>query len=442
MKKIKKDTIVINTENKYMNKYYCEKFIKAHEEVHKMFHNKYFKIRSLLENDLETLDFNFDFSLMDETWSNKQKADWLVERQANTLALCICIPEDGIRAKLDNVLQKGNLKENILDMPNLMEDAIRRLSLLYEMPFSFVKSRALQLGYDTVLGSFISVDNQNWDSIYFPKGTLKNGQTFIIDKQGLENVCAENKYLKNALDSGELIYLGYVVSKNDKKYVQRIDSDCESETKGYEYKLTDYGRAHADECCQIFFLKEIGEENLEGIYNCYYLNYGFSAHTETHYEYNPEFKDDQKDEELKKEIELFKNEYEKISNTFADREYQNLKTGADFLNYHMEKKKISIYDLSDRTLLSETTIKRYKKGAKPSLPNLMAIFIGLNLHEEFCDDMMNAYGIQFPKYDMVYKVYRKLIREHSDGNIQQWNRILKEFEYSELPDTRGQKNCK
>lgn len=438
VKKINKNTIVINSKNKYMDNDKCYEFVIAHEITHKRWHKKYFRIRSLLEDDLEKLDYRFDFSLMDETWTNKQKADWMIEWQANMFAFCICIPKEKILEELNEVLKKGKLKEHILEMPQLMEDAIERIASRNKVPFPFVKYRALQLGYDMALGTFISANNQNWDPIYFPKGTLNEGQTFIIDKQNLEKVCLDNVHLKEELDTGKLIYLGYVVAKNDKKYVERINTDSEREKTGYGYRLTDYGKAHADECCIKFFKEE--KEKFPGItYNKHYLNAAFSAESETHHYYDPSFSDNQSDEDLKRNIEKYKSEVNKIIQEKKTQEYQNLVGFSDYLKYHMKKKNISISELADRTYLSETTIKKYRKNVTPTFRNLMAIFIGLNLHAEFCLDMMNVSGLQFKRNDLEHILFQKLIRDHTDGNIHQWNRILKCNKYSEIPDRRGKK---
>lgn len=446
--KIKKNTIVINSN--YDNDEYYE-FIITHEQIHLLMHSSYFRIRSMLENDnLKTLDAKFDAKFdvsqifkcslpsMDETLTNKQKADWMVEWQANMLALCACIPSKFTINNLNKILEKSESQEHILEMPQLMEKEIKRLASKYRVPVSFVKYRLMLLGYDMALGTFISVNNQKWDPIYFPKDTLDEGQTFIIDKQNLEKVCLDNVHLKEALDTGKLIYLGYVVAKNEKKYVERINTDSEREKTGYGYRLTDYGKAHADECC-IKFFKEEKEKFLGITYNKNYLNADFSAESATHHIYSSSFEDNQSEEDLLRNSKKFMCEVKKIIEEKKSQEYQKLEDFSDYLKYHMKKKDISISELADRTYLSETTIKKYRKGVTPTFRNLMAIFIGLNLHAEFCLDMMNVSGHQFIRNNLEHILFQKLIRDHTDGNIAQWNRILKCNGYSEIPDKRGQK---
>ena len=69
----------------------------------------------------------------------------------------------------------------------------------------------------------------------------------------------------------------------------------------------------------------------------------------------------------------------------------------------------------------------------------MAVFIGLNLPEIYCDQMLDACGLALKDMDLKQKVYRVLIREHSDGNLDQWNKILRGFNLESIPNRRNQK---
>lgn len=432
-KTVKKNTIVINSESKYINDLNCEEFVKAHERAHFLFHRKYKKIRSLLDSDLETLDFIIDMPYMEKTWSNKRKADWVVEWQANMYGIGAIIPEKWVCEILDDALEKSDSVRDILCMPKIIEKAVETLASICNISHSFVKFRAFQLGYDMAAGTFISVDNQNRDPIYYPKGTLGVTQTFIIGRQELEKVCAKDSNFKEALDSGELIYLGYVVCKNDEKYIEKIEDDYEREIRGCGYKLTDYASAHADECCTIFSFAGAGEDDLEKEYSSYYLNFRLSSYENLEYYVDRE-------REVQKEIERFRKEREEILKILESGEYQKWRTFSDLLKFHMAKNKMTISELEERTTLSSTIIKRYKKGAIPSLENLMAIFVALNLHEIFCNDMLEACGYKLSDRNEKSAIYKKLIREHSGENIHQWNTILRQAGYPILPNKKGQKN--
>ena len=93
--------------------------------------------------------------------------------------------------------------------------------------------------------------------------------------------------------------------------------------------------------------------------------------------------------------------------------------------------------LADRTDLSETILKCYANGSKsPTIENMMAIFIGLNLHPDFCYDLLQKEGKQLVENGPnAYRddIYRTLINDHTDGNLEQWNLILKAAKLDPIP---------
>ena len=83
-------------------------------------------------------------------------------------------------------------------------------------------------------------------------------------------------------------------------------------------------------------------------------------------------------------------------------------TFADSLKYHMTRKKVKVEDLSERSGLSDTTIKNYRSGAVPYPPieNVMAVCIGLNLHKPYCIDLLGTANYQITKDDPRSRAYR------------------------------------
>lgn len=114
------------------------------------------------------------------------------------------------------------------------------------------------------------------------------------------------------------------------------------------------------------------------------------------------------------------------------------------LIYHMKRKNVTIEKLVSNSQLSATTIKKYRKGLKPGLENLMAIFIGLNLSERWCDQLLELCGYSVNEKGplLEHKVYRELIRNYSDGNIDQWNAFLEGCGMNKIPNQKNQKISK
>lgn len=69
----------------------------------------------------------------------------------------------------------------------------------------------------------------------------------------------------------------------------------------------------------------------------------------------------------------------------------------------------------------------------------MAIIIGLNLKPDYCWRLLNAAGFSLEGTDDKTIIYKYLIEKHTDGDINQWNHILKAVGLPEIPNKQGEK---
>ena len=118
----------------------------------------------------------------------------------------------------------------------------------------------------------------------------------------------------------------------------------------------------------------------------------------------------------------------------------NCNSFAEVLVYHMDRKKITIDQLVERSGLSDTTIKNYRSGAKnPPIENVMAVCIGLNLPREYSEDLLHRAG-----YDLNDTPQRRaynFLLDYDDGTLEQWNLILDAFHQPHIPYRRNQKTA-
>lgn len=374
----------------------------------------------------------------DEEMTSLQKAMWFVEWQANSIGMRIAMPQalfvqavQEAYASASQIPRKGSYYAEVL------EDTLHRVAQLFDVSDFIAKQRAIQLGWDVAAGTFIYIDGHRHDPFFFTEGTLGPKQSFVIDKAGLDKVCEENPHIKELLDKGTFIYLGYVVCINDERYVRKA-KDYETICSGAEYELTDYAREHVDECCLIFNWESIsGKYDDGGFYGQCYLSKDVSVQNRIEHTYDPKFESNQTTESLADQIAKYKAAFAAEDDILS--ELHSKRTFSETLIYHMDRKKITVEELQFRSGISGTTIKKYRAGtSKPDIENAMALFIGLNLPEKYCDHMLRTLKISLDDTDLQDKVYRVLIREHSDGNLDQWNEILREFGLSEIPNTRNQ----
>lgn len=83
---------------------------------------------------------------------------------------------------------------------------------------------------------------------------------------------------------------------------------------------------------------------------------------------------------------------------------------------------------------------RNKKDAKPTLQSVLALCIGLNLHPDFCYDLIDkaGYNIFIGREENI--IYRYLINNHHVENIYMWNEKLRDAGIPQQLPSNGNKN--
>lgn len=424
-KKIKAGTILVNVENHFMNDVGSVLNTIAHEIIHWEKHRKFFEILSLLNEEEDSLSCAVDPEMTSSNLEGAEKAIWWAEWQANVLAPRILMPR---LMFLDLFKQIYEEQSQIPYFQNgdIIERTIEKLGLCFGVSKYAAKIRAIQLGIDIAEGAYIFVDKQYYPPITFSLGTLSKNQTFIIDRDSAQKMIECNESLKQLIENDAIIYTGSVFCINNPKYIKKDQSNVK-----VEYKLTRYALEHADECCLIF-TKSFSRDNASieaELYSEFYLarNVTASIYVEPHYD--PEFEHNQSIEELAIEMKQFMEARKKERDIIK----QLPDNFSETLKEHMKRRGISIIDLAYRSNLSDTTIKNYRSGkVQPNIDNLMAVFIGLNLSEKYCNDMLNKAGYKLNDSDL-HGVYRFLLDNHLDGTLEQWNDVLVASGFEKIP---------
>ncbi len=286
-----------------------------------------------------------------------------------------------------------------------------------------------QLGYDFVDGTIIECDGKPVPPFIFPQNTLKDDETFVIDRENYERLLRENKEFAELINSGRYIYLGYVVCLVDQKYVDVIINE-----DGLGFHLTTYAREHADECCIKFAVKRVyykGEK---------YINYGYTYLYKT-------------DEELLKQYEVYIPDYLKKSiDEFAkeDSRLNKMLTYSETLTYYLfednrdtpvqikepngdfshEANNI-IKEYEEKLGLSSTIIKRYlNNGPPPKLKTAMHICLKLGLNETQSREMLKSAGHYIDTPIPENKVCRLIFRlsyTQAATILENWEACVKHF---------------
>lgn len=423
-KDIEPGTMLISHDRTFMDGIGSSLNTIAHELVHWEKHQKFFKILSLLNEDDDSLSCEVNPQMSSENLEGVQKAIWWAEWQANALAPRILMPRTMFLELFDQIYEEQS-RTPYFQTGDIMERTLDKLGGCFGVSKYAAKTRAIQLGIDTADGAWLFVDGEYYYPLNYPIGTLAKNQTFVVDKASAQEIIDSNPELEYLVDIGAIIYTGCVFCVNDSRYIKK------SSDSRHEYELTQYALEHADECCLIFersFSENESTREAE-VYSLFYLSQEVKASLYMEAHYNSKFEHNQTIEELAKEVAQMKKMFAKERRIKKEMPLEFNET----LKYHMSRRSVSVINLMKRSHLSDTTIKHYRSGKRtPDMEKLMAILIGLNLDKQYCYDMIEKAGLHLTDSDL-HKLYDRLIQEHMDGDIDQWNMVLKAGGFEEIP---------
>lgn len=402
----------------------------AHELIHSAHHRNFFKILHLLGEEKVDLNSSIGAITNDENMTDIQKALYIAEWQANELGMRLAMPEITIEAVIDDMAYDYSYFYD--NKGDWIQGCINKIAIIYGVSLLIAKVRLRQLGYDSVDGTCLGSDDDRKKAFYFPLGTLKNNESFVINRSNFERLLRENADFAELINSGRYIYIGHVVCVFSSKYVTAVTN---SENDEVIFELSDYAREHADECLIKFKYKSITKTNdFFPIYISPYLNKmpDYNKVSPESFELSKE--DTGLDQKTIDDIEQYNDEWNELNSNQKS-------TFSNTIIYYMKDKNIDDSELAKRTRLKPTAISKIISGKTktPDPRNVMAICIALELSLSESIDLF----MKLPtKYNIMNdtlqnRAYRYII-ENQYFDLDECNKILRHFDQSELPYHKGQ----
>ncbi len=420
------NVILINSEYyKSHNNRYDDIIVAAHELVHWNLHRMYFYISQLLDDNYQLMNCSSKPIVFDDSMSLKDRAYWYAEWQANELAIRVAMPKHLVEKAIEEYNNDESV-HNPTDIPfsgRYYQNMIYKLSWDFNVPEETVKERIRQLGYDYADGTFVTVDDCTYKPFTFTQGTLKENETFVINRENYERLLRENKDFAELIESKICVYTGYVICLNDTKYIKPYWAG-----KNISFKLTDYGREHADECCLIFkaCLKDISKISIPSTIACLCkLEDGeYSAEIDNKRVLTEDGINDRKAHEKKKE------EKKKVKKILAKMTEYDITTFQQALRFHMAERSIKASDMADEIYLKKDTLDGYltdpsnkKKHRNPSLEAIMVICNILKLEYKLSKDLINKAGKSLVEGNKEHDMYDYLLTI-TNASLEEWDLYL------------------
>ena len=347
-----------------------------HECVHWVKHQKVFILEKLFNVDASHISCEVVGGAASQV---AKSATEQMEKQANQLAPRIQMPAEPFRAKANEYIGKFMRETNAKHTIDVMEQVICALEADFVVSKQAAKIRLVELGFDEAIGTFTYLDGHYVRPHSFRKGSLKVNQTFSLSAQDAAIERFVNPELRKLTESGDYLFIDNHYVYNAPLYVQP-DEDGNLD-------LTDYARAHMDECCLIFDMKitsKVGD--CSDYHTACFLNredsdVTFEIHFHNGFENAPQerqvaMRKKQQEEELK------------IRRQMTDDPLQ-------CIQLIMEWRKVKFTELGDLIDRNPKTLSRIVKGeTEPSQDTLLLICFGLKLPPIISSKLLEVFGCQ------------------------------------------------
>lgn len=213
----------------------------VHECVHWHKHRKAFKLEKLFNADAS----HISCEVLGEADSRISiKSTQYMERQANQLAPRIQMPKEPFTIKAKEYIAYFMKHTNAKHTVDVMEMVIGALEQDFGVSRQAAKIRLVELGFEEAIGTFNYVDDHYVKPHGFRKGAIKINQTFTLSAQDAAVQRFVNLELREKTANGDYLFV-------DNHYVYNAPLYVGYGEEG-NLELTDYARAHMDECCLVF----------------------------------------------------------------------------------------------------------------------------------------------------------------------------------------------
>ncbi|SEH86306.1 hypothetical protein SAMN02910265_03091 [Ruminococcus flavefaciens] len=413
------NVILINSEYyKNHNNRYDDIIVATHELVHWNLHRLYFYISQLLDDNYQLMNCSSKPIVFDDSMSLKDRAYWYAEWQANELAIRVAMPKHLVEKAIEEYNNDESV-HNPTDKPfsgMYYHHMIEKLSWDFNVPEVIVKERLRQLGYDYAEGTFVTVDDCTYKPFTFTQGTLKENETFVIDRKNYERLLRENKDFAELIESKICVYTGYVVCLYDAKYIKPTVNNGQ-----ISYELTAYAREHADECCLFYTLYSSHIINNYIFYGQKYLcNEADGAISEYSYD---------KDGNLiiSRKIETIIDRRKKDAQLYDDINSERIKEFSVALTYIMAKLNLTKEIVAERIECSPRTIQNYRNSETPdSIEKVLLCCLGCQTGPKVSRFLIEKSVGGIPDVGLKRAAYEFLL-ENTNATLEIWNNVLKEF---------------
>ncbi len=208
-----------------------------HECAHYEFHTMFLTLQQLHRADLRLLDYKE----ADKASRGAARDVRWVERQADYFAYAAMLPR-GMLVPLMRLYWEETAGRD-MNTGDRVDRVICRIARELQRPRSIIRTRMILMGSAAAKGACNYVDGSYIRPFAFSGEHLKAGETFVIDRGSFTRLYGEDETFRSLIRTRGFLYLeGHVC----------LDHPFCVERTGEGIRLTEWARAHVDECCLKF----------------------------------------------------------------------------------------------------------------------------------------------------------------------------------------------
>jgi hypothetical protein len=149
-------TILVNPDAYFMRNIGSKNNTIVHECIHHHLHSNFFELQKLLRSGVSAISCETVEEYGDDIDGIDEALHWM-EWQANVLAPRILMPLKTTRQKLDEILNRIHIEKPTFRNAEIMQLAIEELSSFFNVSKLAAKLRAIDIGFQQALGTFVYV---------------------------------------------------------------------------------------------------------------------------------------------------------------------------------------------------------------------------------------------------------------------------------------------
>ena len=380
---IEAKTIVVDPQMCLLRNLGCNNNTIIHECVHWDKHRKAFKLEQLFNQSASCISCEVVGGAATKI---SKKSTEFMEKQANHLAPRIQMPKEPFIAKAKEYIAFFMRETNAKHTVDVMEMVIKAVEVDFGVSRQAAKIRLVELGFEEAVGTFNYVDGHYVKPHGFSKGSLKLNQTFTISAQDAAIQRFANLELREKVSNGDYLFV-------DNHYVYNAPLYVIYGADG-RLELTDYARAHMDECCLAFDMSVASR--VDSIYHTVcYLNREPSDIT-----FDITYHNGYQNAPQSRQVEMRK----KQQAEWLESRKKMTDDPEQCKDLLLEWRGMNYTDLGDAIDRDPKTISRTVKGTtRPSVETAVLICFGMNLPPVISEKLLDVLGCKLKSMDMNHQ---------------------------------------